>query len=583
MPSYVSPGVYVREVDLSTVVPAASTSLAAFVGNFNWGPVDQATTVSSETKLAEWFGKPSKANPCTDFLTVASFLSYSGAIRVVRAVDKEEVDGAIVVATARNADSATDRGESSSSDTIILNESQVEDNAVTLDALPSFVARYPGALGNALSVVVIPGSARNSEGVLEPGVFGEYLTEINPATAEQDELLQYIAAKNFDSAPEVEKNEVHVVVFDVTGVFSGTPNSILEKYAYIQLNPGAKKEDGSNNYIQDVIALGSSYIYVGEVPEDAGPFQTGGTFNLGGGVDSVTLTDGDIQQAWGIFANQEEQEDVSLLICGAVTPVTANFITNIAINRTDCVAFISPERTDVVGIAPSAQLEKVKEFRNLLNLDTSYAFLDSGWKYVYNKYLDRYEWIPLCGDTAGLCARTDTTNDPWFSPAGYNRGNIKNAVKLAFNPDKAARDELYKNGINPVVNFRGTGPILYGDKTLQTRPSAFDRINVRRLFIVLERVISKASKYQLFEFNDQFTRAQFVNIVEPFLRDVQARRGIYDYKVVADETNNTPQVIDSNTFVGDIYIKPARSINFIQLSFVAVRTGVSFTEVVGKF
>lgn len=573
MPSYVSPGVYVREVDLSTVVPAASTSLAAFVGSFNWGPVDQATTVSSESKLAEWFGKPSKVNPCTDFLTVASFLSYSGAIRVVRAVDKDDSG---LVATARNADSTA------SGDTIILNEAQVEDNAVVLDALPSFVARYPGALGNSLSVVVIPGSTRDTEGVLEPGAFDEYL-EIEPATAEQDDLLKYIAAKNFDSAPEAAKNEVHVVVFDVTGVFSGTPNSILEKYAYIQLNPGAKKEDGSNNYVQDVIALGSSYIYVGEVPEDAGPFKDGGTFNLGGGVDSATLTDGDIQQAWSIFANQEEQEDVSLLICGAVTPVTANYIANIAINRTDCVAFISPERADVVGIAPSAQLESVKEFRNLLNLDSSYAFLDSGWKYVYNKYLDRYEWIPLCGDTAGLCARTDTTNDPWFSPAGYNRGNIKNCVKLAFNPDKAARDELYKNGINPVVNFRGTGPILYGDKTLQTRPSAFDRINVRRLFIVLERVISKASKYQLFEFNDQFTRAQFVNIVEPFLRDVQARRGIFDYKVVADETNNTPQVIDSNTFVGDIYIKPARSINFIQLSFVAVRTGVSFTEVVGKF
>ena len=571
MPSYVSPGVYVREVDLSTVVPAASTSLAAFVGNFNWGPVDQATTVSSESKLAEWFGKPSKVNPCTDFLTVASFLSYSGAIRVVRAVDKEEVAGAIVVATARNADSVTD---GLSSDSIILNEAQVEDGLV-LDTFPNFVARYPGALGNSLSVVV-----------LDETNYVEALTNIDPSDAVGDDLLLYIAAKSFDSKPlTTDRDELHVVVFDTTGAFSGTPNSILEKYAYIQTNDGAKKEDGSNNFIQDVVALGSSYIYVGEVP------VAGGVFTLRGGVDSATLTDGDLQNAWDIFANQEEQEDVSLLICGNVSAVTANYIANIAITRTDCVAFISPSKTSVVGIAPSSQLQKVIEFRVGVDgdlekpalVDSSYAFLDSGWKYVYNKYLDRYEWIPLCGDTAGLCARTDTTNDPWFSPAGYNRGNIKNCVKLAFNPDKAARDELYKNGINPVVNFRGTGPILYGDKTLQTRPSAFDRINVRRLFIVLERVISKASKYQLFEFNDQFTRAQFVNIVEPFLRDVQARRGIYDYKVVADETNNTPQVIDSNTFVGDIYIKPARSINFIQLSFVAVRTGVSFTEVVGKF
>lgn len=561
MPSYVSPGVYVREVDLSTVVPAASTSLAAFVGNFNWGPVDQATTVSSESKLAEWFGKPSKVNPCTDFLTVASFLSYSGAIRVVRAVDKD--DGGLV-ATARNADST------GSGDSIILNEAQVEDNAVDLDTMPNFVARYPGILGNSITVVV-----------LDETNFVSSL-EIDPSEAEGDDILLYAAAKSFDSKPLAAENELHVVIFDTTGTFSGAPNTVLEKYAYIQTNPGAKKEDGTNNYIQDVIALGSSYIYVGEVPE------VGGVFALSGGVDSATLTDGDLQLAWDIFANQEEQEDVSLLICGNVSAVTANYIANIAITRTDCVAFISPPRTAVVGVAPSAQLQNVIDFRvgtteTPALVDSSYAFLDSGWKYVYNKYLDRYEWIPLCGDTAGLCARTDTTNDPWFSPAGYNRGNIKNCVKLAFNPDKAARDELYKNGINPVVNFRGTGPILYGDKTLQTRPSAFDRINVRRLFIVLERVISKASKYQLFEFNDQFTRAQFVNIVEPFLRDVQARRGIYDYKVVADETNNTPQVIDSNTFVGDIYIKSARSINFIQLSFVAVRTGVSFTEVVGKF
>jgi phage tail sheath protein FI len=224
----------------------------------------------------------------------------------------------------------------------------------------------------------------------------------------------------------------------------------------------------------------------------------------------------------------------------------------------------------------------VIDYRNLLR-STSYAVLDSGYKYQYDKYNDVYRWVPLNGDTAGLCVRTDNTRDPWFSPAGFNRGQIKNVVKLAFNPDKADRDQLYKNGINPVVNFPGQGVVLYGDKTLLAKPSAFDRINVRRLFIVLEKAIATASKFTLFEFNDEFTRASFRNLVEPFLRDVQGRRGIYDFRVVCDDTNNTPEVIDRNEFRGDIYIKPARSINFIQLNFVAVRTGVEFEEIVGRF
>jgi len=216
-------------------------------------------------------------------------------------------------------------------------------------------------------------------------------------------------------------------------------------------------------------------------------------------------------------------------------------------------------------------------------VSSSYAVMDSGWKYMYDKYNDVYRWVPLNGDVAGLCARTDTERDPWFSPAGLTRGQIKNVIKLAYNPNKAQRDTLYKAGINPVVSFTGEGTLLYGDKTLLGRPSAFDRINVRRLFIVLEKSISKAARSALFEFNDEFTRAQFVNLVEPFLRTVQGRRGIYDYRVVCDESNNTPEVIDRNEFVGDIYVKPAKSINFIQLNFVAVRTGVAFEEIVGKF
>ena len=259
----------------------------------------------------------------------------------------------------------------------------------------------------------------------------------------------------------------------------------------------------------------------------------------------------------------------------------ARHIDNIVEKRKDCVAFISPPSTSTVNV-PGFETANVIAFRNLLR-STSYAVIDSGAKYQYDKYNDTYHYVPLNGDIAGLCVRTDSTRDPWFSPAGFSRGNIKNIVKLSFNPKQSDRDQLYKHGINPVVNFPGQGVVLYGDKTMLTQPSAFDRINVRRLFIVLEKAISTAAKFALFEFNDDFTRAAFRNLVEPYLRDVQGRRGIYDFRVVCDTTNNTPQVIDANQFVGDIYIKPARSINFIQLNFVAVRTGVEFDEIVGKF
>jgi phage tail sheath protein FI len=224
----------------------------------------------------------------------------------------------------------------------------------------------------------------------------------------------------------------------------------------------------------------------------------------------------------------------------------------------------------------------IVEFRNTLG-SSSYAFLDGNWKYQYDKYNDVYRWVPFNGDVAGLVVRSTDERDAWWSPAGFNRGQIKNVVKTAWSPSKTFRDELYKNGVNPILTFPGEGTILFGDKTLLAKPSAFDRINVRRLFIVLEKAIATAAKYSLFEFNDQFTRSQFRNLVEPFLRDVQGRRGIYDFRVVCDESNNTGEVIDRNEFIGDIYIKPARSINFIQLNFVAVRTGVDFSEVVGQF
>jgi phage tail sheath protein FI len=297
---------------------------------------------------------------------------------------------------------------------------------------------------------------------------------------------------------------------------------------------------------------------------------------------SGAVTDANRITGYDLFSNADEV-DISLVMTGAANnAVVQHVIDNIAISRKDCVAFVSPEFSDVVNQAGSEATNAI-ERRNNIGRSTSYAVMDSSWKYQFDKYNNVYRWVPCNGDIAGLCVRTDFERDPWYSPAGFNRGQLKNVVKLSFNPDKADRDDLYKNGINPIVTFTGEGTILFGDKTMQSKPSAFDRINVRRLFIVLEKAIARAAKYSLFEFNDAFTRAQFVSLVEPFLRDVQGRRGIFDFRVVCDETNNTGEVIDRNEFVGDIYIKPARSINFIQLNFVAVRTGVAFDEIVGRF
>jgi phage tail sheath protein FI len=292
------------------------------------------------------------------------------------------------------------------------------------------------------------------------------------------------------------------------------------------------------------------------------------------------LTDGQLQTAWEIYSD-DGQYDISLLPLGKVSAATASFVINsIAETRLDCVVFVSPQNNtsgDIIIGSGSTATDAMIAYRNALP-STSYAVMDSGFKYQYDRYNDKYRWVPLNGDTAGLCARTDFTNDPWFSPGGLNRGQVKNVVKLAVNPNKTDRDELYKAGINPVVTFPGQGTVLFGDKTLLTKPSAFDRINVRRLFIVLEKAIATAAKYQLFEFNDGFTRAQFKNLVEPFLRDVQGRRGVTEFLVKCDESNNTGEVVDRNEFVADIFIKPNRSINFITLSFVAARSSVNFNE-----
>lgn len=423
-------------------------------------------------------------------------------------------------------------------------------------------------------------------------------------------VTQWEFANSVDAAPgqssyvanfgnTAANDELHVVVVDEGGKFSGVPGTILEVFGGLSRATDAKTSDGAGLFYKDVINLNSNYVWA--IADRAGAASgTADTVasstnvtNLGlrfqGGQDGSaedTISVAEVVGGYDLFASAEDV-DVSLILAGKARggsngEVVANYIIdNICEVRKDCVAFISPERADVVSNSGS-ESDDIVTFRNSLR-STSYAVLDSGYKYQYDKYNDVYRWVPLNGDTAGLCVRTDSTRDPWWSPAGFNRGQVKNIVKLAYNPSKAHRDILYKAGVNPVVTFPGQGTILYGDKTLLAKPSAFDRINVRRLFIVLEKAIATAAKFTLFEFNDDFTRSQFRNLVEPFLRDIQGRRGIYDFKVVCDTSNNTGEVIDRNEFVGDIYIKPAKSINFIQLNFVAVRTGVEFSEVVGKF
>ena len=565
-----SPGVNVSEIDLTTVVPSVSTTAGAIVGDFAWGPVNKRILVDSEITLVDRFGKPD-GNTYVSFFSAANFLAYGNNLRVVRVVGETGLT--------THANNATSQGTG----ILIKNEDDYELNhsANTTHTYGNFYARYAGTLGNNIEVVYCANTADfNSSSFVSSG--GTDLTT------------------KFDSAPGTSayadsvggsNDELHIVVIDKTGKITGFADTVIETYAHVSKATDAKLDDGTPNYYVTQIFNKSKWIYVAaHIGNDWGVSAVGTSFGtsvgaasdiLSGGLD-VSATSADYVTGWDLFGNTEEV-DVSLLVAGNASEKGSTVqeqVAQIASSRKDAIAFLSPTFATAVS-TPSAT--SIVSYRQGLTIDTSYAVMDSGWKYQFDKYNNTYRYIPLNADTAGLCVYTDTVRDPWWSPAGLNRGHIKNVVKLSWNPNKTDRDTLYPAGINPVVAFPGEGVVLYGDKTLQSKPSAFDRINVRRLFIVLEKAIAVASKYSLFEFNDEFTRAQFVALVEPFLRDVKGRRGIYDYRVVCDTTNNTPQVIDSNQFVGDIYIKPARSINFIQLNFVAVRTGVDFTEIVGKF
>ena len=453
--------------------------------------------------------------------------------------------------------------------TLIENEEQFESLVPTSTSLLGrLFARYPGTIGNGLRAYVLTNS---NFGTAPTGIQAQF----DGAPAPQPDV------DGFDN-PDAGKLFVHVLVMDDDGSITGTEGTVLEKYSFLELTEGAKLADGTNNYFKDVVNERSNWVYIARgIAGTLNPPATGYTFT--GGVNSGTFSNGDITTALDVLADVETV-DVNLLFAQNEPSGTTvkRYLATIASSRKDAVAFVSPQIDNTFG--STTPLDDVKgAFTGLpRGVEGSYTFFDSTALYVYNKYADNYVYIPAAGHMAGLCAKTDGLAEPWFSPAGFNRGSLLGVAKLAYNPKKVDRDGLYKAGINPIVSFPGEGIVLFGDKTGQAKPSAFDRINVRRLFIVLEKAIATAAKFQLFELNDEFTRAMFRNMTEPFLRDVKGRRGITDFLVVCDETNNTGEVIDTNRFVADIYIKPARSINFITLNFIATRTGVDFSEIVGK-
>ena len=592
-----SPRINISEIDKTGIVPAVGSSGGGFVGNFRWGPVHERTLIADETGLVSTFGAPDDTNS-VDFHSAAYFLKYSQTLQVVR-----ENNGG------QNAHGAVTKfaGDSDGNSMLVNNLDHWENSVssavgegASATSSGTWIAKYPGALGNALTVSFCP--AGDSAGV--------------------DHFTGWAYASNFNGAPGTSSyatsngasnDEVHVAIIDRTGAISGTVGSVLEKFEYLSVAKGAVTPDNSPNYISDVLNQNSQYIWNGYFGDDSAfgsdYLNLGGnwgttpdtdtavnyglgtglvdgvrTVNLGGGQESATLGTGEFAEGYDLFEDKLTTE-IDFLIAPqhsseANGTSVVNDLVSIAEARKDCVVITSVDRAGVVGKTDAQAQTNAVSFANTLT-KSSYLVVDNNFFKVFDKYNDKYINIPAASSTAGLMAATDVIADPWYSPAGQRRGNYRGITGILTNPNQTQRDALYKAGVNPIANIPGTGLILFGDKTLESRPSAFDRINVRRLFIAIEKSIGEAAKNVMFEFNDEFTRAEFVNIVEPFLRRVKGRRGITDFRVVCDETNNNQEVIDNNQFVANIFVKPARSINFVQLNFVAVRTGVDFEEVVG--
>ena len=665
-----SPGVHVREIDLTNIVPSVATTVGAIALPAERGPSGSIVTVGSEQDLLQVFGKPNASN-FEWWFTAANFLSYSDQLKVVRPTSghlnageasgvlirdddhyinsywSESGDGQVTSNDwyARSAGtwgnsigvqvcpSATAYSQDLGSDYLTVGEDAIGSTSIKVDDVDA--AGYAFNVGDLISffsdanfttpvddereyevTAIAAGSDNDLTIRLADDPNGQGLVSIIPDNSYIRRRWRF--HNLFNGAPGTSEyntlngrgtgDEMHIVVYDITGDITGydynvagqATNAVLEVYPNVSKNPYAKSPQGDSIYYPDQIFRKSQYVYWGDHISTGTNWGTDTTsaytnvvpitsVSFTGGTDDYATTNGELRLAYDEFSDTESL-DINLVLGGSSSHVAdsaanmdthGTMITDLCELRKDCVGFISPYRAATVNVSSTiTQTANVVAAFDLLP-SSSYIVYDSGYKYMYDKYNDVYRYVPLNGDIAGLCANTDKVADPWFSPGGYNRGNIRGAIKLSYNPKNSERDQLYRKRVNPVTNFPGQGVVLFGDKTALAKPSAFDRINVRRLFLVLEKAIATASKFQLFEFNDEFTRAQFRNLVEPFLRDVQGRRGIFDFKVVCDATNNTGEVIDRNEFIGDIYIKPARSINFITLNFIAVRTGVAFSEVGG--
>ena len=579
-----SPAVVVKEIDLTGGVPNVQSTTGAIVINSRWGTVEERVKLSSEAELVEKFGSPDSATTIS-FHRANFFLKYSNALQTVRVIDT----------TAKNAVSTTGQTAAATSaglpTEVVKNEASFNCQLSGLDSdLHTFVAKYPGALGNSLQVSLCPHSANDS-------AFTQW--------AYKNEFDAAPGTSSFATKNNASNDEVHVAVIDKTGGFTGTQGTVLERYAFTSLGSNAKNDDGTTNFVKDILNENSKYVWLVDFDSDlrgagagtsidsgdnftktTGTTNTDIDYNFSQGVDVATLTTSNILAGYDLFEDKDQVE-IDFLIAPDMTSradqttIVNDLVTTAQSLRKDCVVTTSPARSDVVNVTSSSDI-----ITNIVaTADTftksSYLVMDGNYLKVYDKFNDQFIEIGAASSTAGIMAATDLNRAPWFSPAGSRRGQYLGITSISFTPTKPQRDTLYKAGVNPIANIPGAGVILFGDKTKLARPSAFDRINVRRLFLVLERAIARAAEQVLFEFNDEFTRAEFVNIVEPVLREVKGRRGITDFRVVADATNNTPAVIDRNEFIASIFIKPARSINFVTLNFVAVRTGVDFEEVVG--
>lgn len=635
MATSISPSVQFSEVDRTITTPGVSSSVGAFVGEFSWGPVNDVTQITNESTLASRFGKPNNTN-FASFFSAKNFLDYSNNLMLVRASTAGQLNSVstgtpVKIGNENTYTTSFSSGEATVGMFAAKYPGVVGDSIkVSMADASTYSKTLTGTVAVSSASNVLTGTSTAFDTELTVGSFviltvgGSLVTKkvtgVTSATSATVDsnytsagtgltvVGKWEYADLFNSAP-VDSNKavsmnasndgLHIVVVDEDGLFSGVPGTVLSSYDNVSKASDAMRFDGTSGYYKNILNS-NAYVWWMDHPDTADVGATGSDFgsmvvanavykslkkpisrSLTGGVDGIAATTGELQLAYDLF-KQKDTIDISLIFTGKSSiDVQRYVIQNIAEYRQDCVAFVSPVDTNGAPIIgdTSESLEKLIGWYNSVNVSSSYGVSDSGFKYQYDKYNDVYRWIPLNADIAGLCARTDDVSDPWYSPAGLNRGQVKNVTRLAYNPDKSARDELFKRNINPVVSFPGEGTVLFGDKTMLRRPSAFDAINVRRLFIVLEKSISQASKYYLFEQNTELTRQLFAGTINPLLRDVKGRQGITDFYVDVGPTVNTPDTIDNNELRANIFIKPVRSIRFINLSFIASRTSASFTEI----